>query len=150
MHHDKHTETCDEKAGILGWDPRRVVKAVYFHRDDHVIGVVTPETGVKIDIKTLFPEVIPGLSRTKAKSYKNSYAPDGMTFGTCTPFPLESTIGYGIDLLVVMDFPDLDDLVVDISVGGDTEQAFHTSMHLQYKAIFDILHHKFRDYVVKY
>ncbi|MDP3640238.1 MAG: hypothetical protein Q8R53_03485 [Nanoarchaeota archaeon] len=83
---------------------------------------------------------------------KNECIPSGMESGTCTPFvsfaemysnPLErgkinDRYG-GIQAVFIHDMPSLDDLLVDISVGGKEEDAHKTSLHLPYKAIYEIL-----------
>ncbi len=147
--HDTATKTCYEKADLLGWDPEQVVKAVYFHKDDYVVGIITPELGEKIDIKDIIPRAIPSISRKKAGRFQNSYAPEGMAHGTCTPFPYESVMEDGIDKLIIIDHPTIDNKLVDISIGGSDEKAFKTSMHIPYKGIYDILKTKFGDRIEK-
>jgi prolyl-tRNA editing enzyme YbaK/EbsC (Cys-tRNA(Pro) deacylase) len=150
VEHDKHTETCYEKAELLGWDPARVIKAVYFHKDDHVVGIITPELGEKIPVRDVLPAVLPEISRKKAKSYSNHYAPEGMAFGTCTPFPQESIMSQGIDHLIIYDHPSIDDQLVDVSIGGREEPHFRTSMHLPYSGIYAILAEQFPGHVSRY
>jgi prolyl-tRNA editing enzyme YbaK/EbsC (Cys-tRNA(Pro) deacylase) len=148
--HDKATKTCYEKAGILGWSPERVVKAVYFHDGSYcdIIGIITPELGKKIDIQDVLPKAL-GISKEQAKRYIPSLPPSGMEYGTCSPFPLESSMEDEITRIIIIDHPSIDDKLVDISVGGSGEEAFKTSMHIPYKAVYDILYSKFGDKIVK-
>ncbi|HLC98114.1 MAG TPA: hypothetical protein VJC21_05020 [Candidatus Nanoarchaeia archaeon] len=83
---------------------------------------------------------------------KNECIPSSMESGTCTPFvsfaeiysnPLERgkiNDNYGgIRAVFIHDEPSLDDKLVDISVGGRGAEAHKTSLHLPYKAIYEIL-----------
>lgn len=145
--HDRATITCAEKAQLLGWDVGRVVKALYFHTGDYgdeIIGIITPETG-PVDSKRIISEAI-GMDYKRAKRYTcNGYTPTGMSKGTCSPFPRESTMGTEIGDLILIDHPELTGGTVDISIGDDFPQPFKTSMHISYDGIYAILKEKFGD-----
>lgn len=148
--HKRHTETCYEKAAILGWneEPHRVVKALYFKDDSQrTIGIIIPETGYKLDVKKLFPTVVPEYAESgkKAKAYSQREPPAGMARGTCTPFPLEESIGQEINAIIFCDYAPTMGKKVDISIGGNTEEHFRTSMHIQYENIHRILEKRFGD-----
>lgn len=112
----------------------------------------------KIDgdlISRIFNEV--GLSYQDPKPYIGIDAiPDSMEYGTCTPFISKPEMDRLNDLLPVPvkgifiydDFR-LDDLVVDISLGGKGEESHKVSMHLPYHGIYDILRAEFGDRVHK-
>ncbi len=95
-------------------------------------------------------EVIP--ERYEAVYDRNECIPSSMESGTCTPFvsfaemhlnPLERgriNENYGgIRAVFIHDEPSLDEKLVDISVGGRGAEAHKTSLHLPYKAIYEIL-----------
>ena len=147
QHHNEVTNTCYEKAKLLGWDPERVIKTVYFFNGEEAIGVITPELGRKIDQKNLFSEVL-NISRRQAGRYLiNGYVPPGMNPGTCTPFPLESTVGSEIGRLIFMDHPPIEKQLSNVSIGGEGEEAHKVSMHIRYGGIFEILKEHFGDNV---
>ncbi len=151
LRHEISTKTCYEKANLLGWDAGRVVKTLYFHDPfyEYFIGVITPETGKKLNLEKIIPEVLPDVSLRRANGFYLDGMPEGMTRGTCTPFPYKSSMEKEIDLLIIKNVPELDKQDVDISVGGFEEEAFRTSIHLPYSAIYEILHHKFKDKIKK-
>jgi len=152
--HEIATNTCFEKADLLGWEPERIVKAIFFHRDDDVYGFVFPELGkecpLKIDIKEVLPRVI-NISRKQAKSFKNSYCPEGMEYGTCTPFVFEDEFNKanGLEKIFIHDIPEINQKLIDISIGGFGERAHKTSLHLNYEGIYQILNYKFGDAIIK-
>jgi prolyl-tRNA editing enzyme YbaK/EbsC (Cys-tRNA(Pro) deacylase) len=139
-YHAQKTTTCDEKAELLGWAPDRVIKTVYFGKDDHVVGVVTPELHKHIPLRDILPVL--GMSKRKAKQYRLAQPPTGMIHGTCTPFPYKSSMGSEISDIIIVDHPSIDDVLTDISVGGGKEGK-HISMHIPYKGIRDILKYCF-------
>ncbi|MCK4647740.1 hypothetical protein KAT24_02315 [Candidatus Pacearchaeota archaeon] len=157
VHHDIVTNTCFEKADLLGWSPEKVVKAVFFRRGAELYGFIFPELGVfdrslHLDKKTL-AEVL-GYTKKQVKKFNNSYCPIGMEYGTCTPFLFESSfdgaeMAFGTDLkrVFVNEIPRLDDEIVDISIGGNGELAHKISLHLPYSAIYGILNRKFGERV---
>lgn len=90
--HPKKTNTCFEKAEILGsWDPLNVIKVFYFEdqREKSLYAVVIPETGCFIDKLRLMD--ILGLSDNVAIK-KAKMLPENMSYGTCSPFILERDI----------------------------------------------------------
>ncbi|MBN2101978.1 MAG: hypothetical protein JW716_03855 [Candidatus Aenigmarchaeota archaeon] len=147
-YHTVPTKTCDEKAALLGWPSSRVVKALYLCDGNGYIGLVTPETGQPIDFRAVLAEGL-GITKNKAGRYRFNGTPAGMTYGTCTPFILESSAGKQVSKIIIADPFSLKDTVVDISVGGETDDAFLTSMHIPYDAIHEILYRKFGEGFVK-
>jgi len=149
IYHPIPTKTCDEKAALLGWPSSRVVKALYLCNGGSYVGLVTPETGQPIDFKTAISD---GLEITKSKAgrYRFNGTPTGMTYGTCTPFIHTPSAGKEISKIIIADPFGLKDTIVDISVGGETDDAFLTSMHIPYNAIYEILYRRFgEDFVQK-
>lgn len=146
--HEIATNTCFEKADLLGWEPKRIVKAIFFHRSEEVYGFIFPELGkeypLKIDIKEVLPKVI-NISRKQAKSFANSYCPSGMEYGTCTPFVFEDEFNKanGLEKIFIHDVPEINQKLVDISLGGYGEEAHKVSLHLKYGDIYNILTNKF-------
>lgn len=165
--HDIATDTCYEKRDLLArmdpsgsWTDQRIVKAVFLYSGNNVYGFVFPELGkrpapLRMDAKKVLPAVL-GVSRSAAKSFSNSYCPDGMQYGTCTPFVLASELDgkemhdhRRVRRIFLHDKPDLDDQVVDISIGGLGADAHKVSLHLPYKGVHDILVYQFGDKVRK-
>lgn len=159
--HNNATNTCHEKARILGWGPEKVVKAVFFHYREHLYGFVFPELGDEdqpsyIDRKEVIHKLL-DISKKKAKSFQNSYCPKGMEYGTCTPFVHENSFDQDgddldkkvLDRIFIHEMPSLDDQLVDISIGGHDKIAHRLSLHLPYRGIYEILHEMFGDQVQK-
>jgi prolyl-tRNA editing enzyme YbaK/EbsC (Cys-tRNA(Pro) deacylase) len=143
--HSKATDTCFEKAELLNWSSERVIKAVYFHDNGNYVGIVRPELGDQIPQKQILQEAL-GISGNKAKRYyADKKVPRGMELGTCTPFPLESSLGSEISDIIVTKQPSVEDLLVDISIGGKGDAAHKISAHLPYWGIYEILKEKFSD-----
>ncbi|MBS3076934.1 hypothetical protein J4233_01545 [Candidatus Pacearchaeota archaeon] len=149
VRHDVATDTCFEKAELLGWLPTRVVKAVFFHRGGEMHGFVFPELGVwkptYLDTRVVLPTLL-GVSRSRAKDYRNHICPEGMEFGTCTPFVFEDSfaeLGGRLSGVFIHEIPGLDAETVDISIGGFGDVAHRTSVHLPYSGIHKILEYKF-------
>ncbi len=84
--HPRETDTCFEKAELLGaWDPINVVKALYFEHscDGLLYAVVIPETGCFVDRVRLKRVLeLPGDGFLR----KAEHLPRNMDFGTCSPF----------------------------------------------------------------
>ncbi len=148
--HKIFTNTCFEKANLISWDSERVIKAVFFSRENNVYGFVFPELGkeipTKID-KEIFQKTL-DVSKKQAKDFRNSYCPEGMEYGTCTPFVLENAFekiheGKKLEKIFICDFPKINKQLVDISIGGFGEEAHKISVHLNYEDIYTILHSKF-------
>ena len=158
LSHQRPTKSCKEKLDLLGensqfkdWTLDRIVKALYFSRNnDPYIGVITPEFERRVEAKVIFPKVLE-ISRSSAERYwvDPNHVPMGMSWGTCTPFPLVSSMGKEIKDIIILDYPRINDGLVDISIGGGVE-ALKTSMHLPYNAIYEILRRKFGDRIHLY
>lgn len=152
--HESETDTCFEKAEILGWPAERVVKAVFLSRGSELYGFIFPEIGTEespayINAREIIKALL-GYGNGKAKEFHNDYCPEGMEKGTCTPFVLERTFenpDKRLARLFIHRKPELDDKVVDISIGGAGEEAHRLSLHMQYRAIYDILEYRFGDKV---
>ncbi len=159
LYHQRPTISCGEKLGLLrensqfkDWTLDRIVKALYFHRNNQsYIGFITPEFGGNVEPKEIFPEVLK-ISRSGAERYwiNPSHVPMGMSWGTCTPFPLPFSVGGEIRDIIILDYPQINDKLVDISIGGTGIESFKTSMHLPYKSIYEILSRKFGDRIHLY
>lgn len=151
VEHKEATSTCFEKAGILGWEPKRIVKAIFLHDDDNLYGFVFPELGT--------PD-----SRSKIRSKKinelfgkpslaNSVLPEGMEYGTCSPFVFEDAFDnekIPLKKIYFHKFEDLNKKVVDISIGGFGEKAHKTSLHLKYEDIYNLLANQFGGRICEY
>ncbi|GIU68544.1 MAG: hypothetical protein KatS3mg001_394 [Candidatus Pacearchaeota archaeon] len=154
IYHTKPTISCEEKLSLLKeenpefleWDITQIVKALYFCKnDDPYVGVITPEFKKLVSPKDIFPSIL-GISKGKAERYwiNPKKVPRGMCWGTCTPFPLESSIlEKEISDIIFLDYKDLRNKTVNISVGGETKEAFKTSIHIPYISIYEILREKF-------
>ena len=153
IRHERPTISCAEKldllkenSNFLDWTLDRMIKALYFSRDGYpFIGVITPEFGRNVKPKDIFPRDL--ISRGKAERYwvDSKHTPTGMSWGTCTPFPLVSSIGKGREIsdLIIIDHPPINDKLVDISIGGTEKEMFEISMHLPYRTIYEILTQQF-------
>lgn len=156
IYHERPTISCSEKLDLLkensrfkNWTLDRIVKAVYFQKNNHpFIGVVTPEFGTNIRPREIFPGPL-GISKSKAEKYwvDPNRVPKGMSWGTCTPFPLSSTMDSEISDIIFINFPSINDQLVDISIGGINKESFVTSMHLPYLGIYQILKKQFGERV---
>ena len=156
IHHKRPTISCVEKLDLLkensdfeNWTLDRIVKALYFNRNGlPFIGVITPEFGINIKPKEIFPRALE-ISRGTAERYwiDPNHVPKGMNWGTCTPFPLVSSMSTEISDLIFLDHSPIRNKLVDISVGGSSKEMFETSMHLPYGAIYEILKKQFGDRV---
>ena len=152
--HKNPTISCAEKLALLrqdedyaDWTLDRIVKALYFNRNGGpFVGIITPEFGRRVDQKQILRKAL-GISGSQAERYHvhPRRVPNGMTWGTCTPFPLSSSVGNEISDLVVINHEPIRDKLVDISVGGTDKEKYRLSMHLPYKAIHKILAGKFGD-----
>ncbi len=152
VHHKRPTISCAEKLDLLKeglnfseWTLDRVVKALYFSRNNSpFIGIITPEFNKNIKPKEIFPRTLK-MSNGKAERYwiDPNHVPKGMTWGTCTPFPLVSSMGIEISDLIFLDHSPIRNELVDISVGGSSKEMFEISMHLPYMAIYEILRKQF-------
>jgi len=149
VEHDKVTDTCYEKAELLKWSPERVIKALFFHTNLEMYGFVLPEFGRRFSPKKIFPRIL-GISRTQSEKFRNHLCPEGMEYGTCSPFILERSFSKdGFKGIFIHDSKYLEDTIVDISIGGIGEKAHRVSLHLPYSIIYKILYHQFGDKIKK-
>ena len=160
--HDVATNTCFEKAELLGWNPGRVVKSVFlWGREGKFYGFVSPEQGppckpLRFDnptIKYIFSEW-PKKKRKTMMNLKNSISPISMEKGTCTPFVPDyffSGDGFtgSLEKIYLRDYPKINKEIVDISIGGYGKDFHKISLHLPYEDIFGILNYYFKDKVEK-
>ena len=149
--HEYSTESCQEKAETLKWDTKRIIKAMYFADRLHTICVIAPGTQ-RIKTTDIIAKSLRGtemeLSRKEASRYHlKRQIPYGMQIGTCTPFALRDSVGYEIhDFIIIQDFS-LDDIMVDIAIGGKNKKV---SLQLPYSAIYNILEIEFPNRVHLY
>ncbi|HYA88526.1 MAG TPA: hypothetical protein VEI57_15845 [Nitrospirota bacterium] len=148
--HPKKTNTCYEKAELLGdWSPLNVIKALYFENPDTgaLYAIVTPETGCFIDRS----QVIGALRLPQDTNLKKSaHLPHGMHFGTCSPFIIESDASCNGGRVKKILF-DRETLVLkrhertldDFSYGLD----HRFSIQMNYYDCYDMLKRKFRDLI---
>ncbi|MCK9595678.1 hypothetical protein M0R19_00645 [Candidatus Pacearchaeota archaeon] len=156
VEHEIATNTCFEKAELINWPAERVVKAIFFYKEDLLYGFIFPELGTKdspkyIDSKEIFPRIL-GCTKKQSKKFSNSYCPEGMEHGTCTPFVLDDSFqnpGKRLTNIFIHDFKELKNKLVDISIGGFGERAHKISLHLPYEGIYEILNYKFGDKIQK-
>ena len=148
--HQRATNTCYQKAELLGWQPNRIVKAIYAAVDEDICSFVFPELGKKLtedDVKRFYAQ-----AGAETEEYylqiSKWYIPQSMEMGTCTPFIPESDIKI-IDYIFIQDLPELDEQIVDVSIGGKGKQAHKTSMHLPYSGIYQILKAQYGDKIHK-
>jgi len=148
---EKPTNTCCEKAELLGWDPERVIKIIFFQDAfyEYLVGIVTPELGKQIDTARLIPQALQEIDEKRASMFKPGSPPEGMAYGTCTPFPYESSMENKIDMILMYDHPAIDNQLTDISVGGKGKEAHKVAMHIRYRDIYKILKNSFGGKVKK-
>ena len=158
IHHSRTTISCREKLELLKeenlkefseWTLDRIVKALYFSRNGlPFLGVITPEFERNIKSKDIFSGAL-GMPKGKAERYwiDPNHVPRGMSWGTCTPFPLIASVGTEISDLIIIDHNPVKNKLVNISIGGTGEGALRTSMHLPYQLIYEILKKTFGDRV---
>lgn len=154
LEHTEQTFTCTEKLRLLkeenpsefsDWKLERVVKALYFSKNGSgLVGVITPELERNISQKELFPPVL-NISKTEAAKYwlNPNVVPIGMAWGTCSPFPLRSSVGKEVSQIIFINHDVVKDLDVNISMGGSDKKSYFTSMNIKYGAIYDILREEF-------
>ena len=138
LRHQVPTDTCEEKASLIGWNPNRVVKALYFSNGEQTYGFILPEQGRCNPNKNL--KHLLGMSGSQAARFKNGQTPLGMERGTCTPFPRSDA---SVDGFIVHRESYLQTRLVDVSIGGAGEQAHRTSLWLPYEIIEDVLYERF-------
>ena len=148
--HPKKTNTCFEKSELLGeWSPLNVIKALYFECPDTgaLYAMVIPETGCFID-RTQVTSALRLPQGTLLK--KASNLPKGMTFGTCSPFILESeaSLNGGCVKNILFDRETLvlkrsERTLDDFSYGTD----HRFSIQMNYYDCYDMLKCKFGDLI---
>ena len=153
VEHEVATNTCFEKAELLKWKPERIIKTTFFCKEDKTYGFVFPELGVKNNPQYIDKQIISDvfrITKSQAKKFRNSYCPEGMEYGTCTPFVLENNFKQGLENIFICDLHFLEKEIVDISIGGKEEHYHKLSLHLKYKDIWDILYSKFGTKIKKF
>jgi hypothetical protein len=152
--HSQDSRTCTEKVELLrerfpgqGWHIGKTIKTLFGTVDDDIVGFVMPETGLKLSqdlVERIYRKM--GLpSEEYYLSTSSMWIPEGMEYGTCTPFVTEDAMKL-VNYILIHDVPFLTDKIVDISIGGKKEldsDAHKKSMIIPYGAIFDILKAKF-------
>lgn len=139
VEHSRPTDTCKEKIDLLNresdkkdWRLEQAVKALYFSDSQgRLYGFVTPELGGRVDVKR----------HVGKKLCLASLVPAGMELGTCTPFLGEEHFPPNgpVQRLFVHQMPELDDLTVDLSIGGIGEYAHRVSVWASYGLMREIL-----------
>lgn len=158
VRHNKFTNSCFEKADLLDWPANRIVKSVFLNNENYMYGFIFPELGKDhispqhINYKNI--SKVLEISKGEAKRLSNSHCPEGMEFGTCSPFVFNNSFDEGsneriLSKLFFHEIPDLEKEIVDISIGGIGEEAHKTSVHLPYESIYDILSYQFADKISK-
>ncbi len=91
--HPEGAHTCEERAKVLGVRIANVVKSIYFSHESEYIGVICSGDTKRIVPRDIFSAML-GISRSKANKYlvRENRMPKGMSYGCCTPFPLESSL----------------------------------------------------------
>lgn len=90
--HPRETNTCFEKAEILGsdWSPLNVIKAVYLRDTESaaIYAIVVPETGCFVD-RNRVRQALGGSSEIGSLEL-SPVLPRNMILGTCSPFVVSS------------------------------------------------------------
>lgn len=136
--HDTPTTTCEEKAQLLGWGPERIVRTIYLSLDDKKIAIVSPSTS-RVKTKKAIMQL--GYSSRQAKAF--TFANDlvtGVIPGTSTPFVRRDAMK-SVDHLIMMESAITE--LVDIGIGGETQEHLKYSMHIPYDGIYKILEKEF-------
>lgn len=147
VRHSIATSTCYEKAEILGWSADRIVKAIYLHSGTSLFGFVFPEYELFLDQKRVLSDLL-GISGSAARRFRMDMCPEGMMRGTCTPFVFSRSFSDAssetrLEGIFVQKDEELDEKIVDISIGGIDDDARKISVHLPYAEMYKILHDQF-------
>ncbi len=159
--HGEETRTCAEKLAILGEEfaLTDMVKVLFgrvrANGDSGVYALVTPEFGYGFDRATA-QAALAGIGITVGRKkvsveVRPAFLPEGMRLGTATPFVSEDQLeGYGgmytpVAGIFIHSYLGSCSRVVDISVGGTSEEALRRSLQLPGKAIPEILLAEFGD-----
>ena len=147
IEHDVRSDSCEDRAELLGVSVGDVARSLYFGRNGNFIGVVVPGDFPRVSPKNLFPEVL-GMSRSQANKYSLRRIPTGMSYGTCTPFAKRELVGKEIEHLLIWN--NGTERKVYTALGGEDEESHRVSLQLpSYDAIYQILVHEFGDNIVK-
>jgi len=154
--HDVATDTCYEKANLLGWESERVVKSVFLYKGAKFYAFVIPELDRTLD-NNLIKRIFSSNKKIKKQmiGLRNSRCPFGMEKGTCTPFVPDYYFDEGdyytgfLEKIFIHDIPKLEKEIVDISIGGEGENYHKISLHLPYGNIYKILNYKFGERIQK-
>ncbi len=174
VRHPRATDTCHEKADLLNetqreklWTPDRVVKAVYLKiclngdKINKFFGFVFPELDKRIhrkDIRRMFDETgvttydekkqsFPSMTSIVRGMDNNGIYPANMEYGTCPPFPLESSMENEIEKIFIHGMKYKGSDVIDVSIGGEGEDYHTLSLQMPYHGMGDILTYAFGDKV---
>lgn len=174
VRHRRATDTCHEKTDLLNetqtegiWTPDRVIKAVYLpiclngDGTRKFFGFVFPELDKRLhrkDVRRVFDETgvttygendhaYPSMTSIVRGMNGNGIYPAHMEFGTCSPFPLESSMGTEIENIFIHEMEYKGSDIVDISIGGSGDKYHKLSIHLPYGGILDILTYAFGDII---
>jgi hypothetical protein len=148
LSHPKNTNTCYDKARLLGdWDPLNVIKALYLEcpNQNVLYAIVIPETGCFVDRKYIsnLLDLQNGVLLAKAKNL-----PLNMSYGTCSPFISQEDLieNGGKVAKILFDSETLiakknDKLLDDFSYGMD----HRFSLQMNYYHCYKLLKAKFKN-----
>lgn len=141
--HDRYTSSCEDKAEVAGIERENVLKVVFFEHESKVYCVALPDEG-DIDRKELFTKLL-GISKTAAKNIGMAKKlPEGMSYGTCTPFFTPENIDEVSMVLLASAEPQR---IVDVSLGGANTESRKCSLQMRYRDIIQMLTDEFGDKV---
>lgn len=161
VEHEIATDTCFEKADLLGWAPINIVKCVFLSgKEGKFYGFVAPELGERRNSPLRFDnqqiaKIFNKKTMKQMGNLSNSMVPLGMEKGTCTPlvpdyyFNGDGFIG-SLEKIFVYDSSKLNKELVDISIGGYGKEAHKISVHLNYEDIYGCLNWKFPGKIEKF
>ena len=142
--HDRYTSSCEDKASAAGIERESVLKVVFFEHDSKLYCVALPDEG-EVDKKELFTKML-GISRTAAKNISIAKRlPEGMSYGTCTPFFTKSNIDEVA--MVILASTEEPQRVVDVSLGGANTESRKCSLQMRYREVMEMLGQEFGDKV---
>jgi hypothetical protein len=144
--HPRETNTCFEKAELLGhdWSPLNVIRAVYLQdtQTAALYAAIVPETGCFLD-RNRVRQVLGGESELGALEV-SPVLPRNMILGTCSPFVEEEDVRSASNPVtaIVFDSETLfekkhDDTLDDFSLGKDRRM----SVQMNYYHCFKMLKH---------
>ena len=155
--HDVATTSCYEKLDILGgdWTANRIVKAVFFSGKGKLYGITFPELGTREEPKHVSKDdlaTILGVENKEVANFRNSFCPEGMEKGTCTPLVPDYVFeddGYSMSLEKIFVYKSLrrERKPIDISFGGFGEEAHKISVQLSGCDMCDMMEDKLGDKV---